>query len=324
MKVIIQIPCWNEEAAIGLSLSELPREIQGIDVVEWLIIDDGCTDRTIDVALSMGVDHVVRLHRRQGLAKAFMAGIEACLEAGADIIINTDADNQYNAHDIPKLIQPIIDGKADIVVGSRPIDEIQDFSRVKKYLQKIGSRVVRMASKTDIPDGPSGFRAISRSAAKSINVFDSYTYTIETIIQAGQKGLAITYVPVRTNRSLRPSRLIKNIPHYILRSANTIVRIFMTYRPFRFFAIPGMISFLLGMLIGFRFLYFFYFTDKGSGHVQSLILATLLLGGGFFLVVTGLIADLISVNRRLLEKLDWRIHQIEDKLRNEKNKSKTY
>ena len=252
-----------------------------------------------------------------------MAGIEACLEAGADIIINTDADNQYNAHDIPKLIQPIIDGKAEIVVGSRPIDEIQDFSRVKKYLQKIGSWVVRIASKTDIPDGPSGFRAISRSAAKSINVFDSYTYTIETIIQAGQKGLAITYVPVRTNRSLRPSRLIKNIPHYILRSANTVVRIFMTYRPFRFFAIPGMISFFLGMLIGFRFLYFYYFADNGSGHVQSLILAALLLGGGFSLVMTGLIADLISVNRRLLEKIDWRIHQIEDKLRNEKNKSKT-
>ena len=323
MKVIIQIPCYNEEDTIKACLTDLPRQLPGVDIVEWLLIDDGCTDRTVDVAMSSGIDHVVRLQRKRGLARAFMAGIEACLEAGADIIINTDADNQYNAHDIPKLIQPIIDGNADIVVGSRHIDEIQDFSRVKKYLQKIGSWVVRIASKTDIPDGPSGFRAISRSAAKSINVFDSYTYTIETIIQAGQKGLAITYVPVRTNRSLRPSRLIKNIPHYILRSANTIVRIFMTYRPFRFFAIPGMISFFLGMLIGFRFLYFYYFADNGSGHVQSLILAALLLGGGFSLVMTGLIADLISVNRRLLEKIDWRIHQIEDKLRNEKNNSKT-
>ncbi len=282
MKVIIQIPCYNEEDTIKACLSDLPRELPGVDIVEWLVIDDGCTDRTVDVAMSSGIDHVVRLQRKRGLARAFMAGIEACLEAGADIIINTDADNQYNAHDIPKLIQPIIDGKADIVVGSRSIDEIQDFSRVKKYLQKIGSWVVRIASKTDIPDCPSGFRAISRSAAKSINVFDSYTYTIETIIQAGQKGLAITYVPVRTNRSLRPSRLIKNIPHYILRSANTIVRIFMTYRPFRFFAIPGIISFFLGMLIGFRFLYFFYFTSIGSGHVQSLILAAIFLGGGFF------------------------------------------
>lgn len=265
----------------------------------------------------MGVDHIVRFHRRQGLAKAFMAGIESCLEANADIIVNTDADNQYCALDIPKLIQPILDGKAEIVVGSRSTDEIQDFSRTKKFLQKIGSWVVRLASNTEIPDGPSGFRAISKSAAKSINVFDNYTYTIETIIQAGHKGLAITYVPVRTNRSMRPSRLIKNIPHYILRSANTVVRIFMIYRPLRFFAIPGIISFLLGMVIGFRFLSL-YFAGKGSGHIQSLILATLLLGGGFFLMVTGLIADLISVNRRLLEKLNWRINKIEDRIRNEK------
>jgi glycosyltransferase involved in cell wall biosynthesis len=323
MKLIIQIPCFNEEQSLAACLGELPRNIPGIEVVEWLIIDDGCTDRTVDVALSMGVDHIVRFHRRQGLAKAFMAGIEACLEANADIIVNTDADNQYCALDIPKLIQPILDGKAEIVVGSRPIDEIQDFSRMKKCLQKIGSWVVRIASKTDIPDGPSGFRAISRSAAKTINVFDSYTYTIETIIQAGQKGLSIIYVPVRTNRSMRPSRLIKNIPHYILRSANTVVRIVMTYRPFRFFAIPGIISFFLGMVIGFRFL-ILYFAGKGSGHIQSLILAALLLGGGFFLVVTGLIADLISVNRRLLEKLDLRMNKIEDKLKKNKSEHITY
>jgi glycosyltransferase involved in cell wall biosynthesis len=319
MKLIIQIPCYNEEETIGACLSALPREIPGIDVVEWLIIADGCTDQTVDIALSFGIDHVVKLPHNRGLARAFMAGIEACLEKGADIIVNTDADNQYCAYDIPKLIQPIIHGKADIVIGSRPIEEIKDFSRTKKYLQRIGSWVVRLASNTDIPDGPSGFRAMSRTAAMSINVFDSYTYTIEMIIQAGQKGLAITYVPIHTNKSLRTSRLIKNIPHYILRSANTVVRIFMTYRPFRFFAIPGIISFFFGLLIGIRFL-FFYFAGRGSGHIQSLILAAILLSGGFFLMVTGLLADLISVNRKLLEKLDWRTKQIEEKLRNEETK----
>ncbi len=316
MKVIIQIPCWNEEHTIGQTLSDLPRELPGVDIVEWLVIDDGCTDRTVEVALTHGADHVVRLHRRQGLAKAFMAGIEACLEANADIIVNTDADNQYNALDIPKLIQPIREGNADFVIGSRPINDIEDFSNVKRFLQKTGSWVVRLASRTNIPDGPSGFRAMSRDVALNINVFDSYTYTIETIIQAGTKGWNIVFVPVRTNKSLRPSRLIKNVPHYILRSANTIVRIFMIYRPFRFFAIPGLLSFAAGIIIGLRFLYF-YFSYGGSGHVQSLILAALLMGIGFSLVLMGLLADLISVNRKLLEKLDLRTRKFEEKLRNQ-------
>lgn len=318
MKLIIQVPCYNEEESISACLAALPREIPGIDVVEWLIIDDGCNDRTVEIASSLSIDHVVRLPRNMGLARAFMAGIEACLARGADIIVNTDADNQYSADDIPKLILPILEGKADIVIGSRPIDDIQDFSRIKKYLQRLGSWVVRLASRTDIPDGPSGFRAMSRRAAMSINVFDSYTYTIEMIIQAGQRGWTIAHVPVHTNRSRRPSRLVKSIPHYILRSANTIVRIFMTYRPFRFFGVPGILSFSLGMLICLRFLYF-YFTGNGSGHVQSLILGALLLGIGFFLTVTGLMADLISVNRRLLEKLDLRVKGIEEKMREDRN-----
>jgi glycosyltransferase involved in cell wall biosynthesis len=319
MKLIIQIPCYNEASTLSIALSALPREVPGADTVEWLIIDDGSTDRTSEVALSHGVDHIVRLKNHQGLAKAFMAGIHACLEAGADVIVNTDADNQYNADDIPRLIEPILSGKAEIVIGSRPVDEIKHFSLVKKYLQKIGSWVVRIASNTKVPDAPSGFRAFSRTAALQINVFDRYTYTLETIIQAGQKGLPITSVPIRTNKCLRPSRLVKNTPHYIMRSINTIIRIFVTYRPFRFFAVPGVISFCLGLLISVRFLYF-YFIGNGSGHVQSLILSALLLGIGVSLLIMGLIADLISVNRRLLEKLDWQLKKVEERMK----KDKTY
>ena len=310
-KLIIQIPCYNEESTLGITLSALPREIPGVDVVEWLIIDDGSTDQTIDVALKHGVDHVIRLPRNQGLAKAFMAGLEGSLNAGADIIVNTDADNQYCADDIPKLLEPILSGKAEIVVGARHIDNVEHFSYIKKTLQKIGSSVVRLASKTDIPDAPSGFRAISRQAAMRLNVFNEHTYTLETIIQAGQKSMAITSVPIKTNEDLRPSRLVKSIPHYIQRSILTIIRIFMTYRPFLFFTLLGTISFGLGMLISFRFL-FLYLGGNGAGHIQSLILAALLMGAGFFLSVTGLIADLISVNRKLLEKLDWRVQKIEE------------
>jgi len=311
MKLIIQIPCFNEEEALGITLAELPREIPGIDVVEWMIIDDGSSDRTVEVALSHGVDHVVRLPRNQGLAKAFMAGLEAGLKAGADIIVNTDADNQYCADDIPKLAGPIVSGEAEIVIGTRPISEIEHFSPIKKYLQRLGSLVVRLASKTEVQDAPSGFRAISRDAAARLNVFNEYTYTLETIIQAGQKNMAILSVPIRTNKDLRPSRLVKSIPSYVNRSILTIFRIFMTYKPFAFFTIPGVVSFALGGLIGLRFLYF-YFTGDGTGHIQSLILGALLLGTGFFLIVVGLMADLISVNRKLLEKLNWKVQKIEE------------
>lgn len=318
-KLIIQIPCYNEEAALGITLSSLPREIPGIDVIEWLIIDDGSTDRTVEVARSHGVDHVIHLPRNQGLARAFMSGLEACLKAGADIIVNTDADNQYCADDIPGLIEPILSGKAEIVVGARPIAEIKHFSPIKKILQKLGSWAVRFASKTDIPDAPSGFRAMTREAAMRLNVFNKYTYTLETIIQAGQKDMAITSVPVRTNEELRPSRLVKSIHSYVRRSVLTIIRITMTYKPFEFFAVPGMIAFALGLLLFLRFFYF-YFTGDGAGHVQSVILAALLLGTGFFLSVVGLLADLISVNRKLLEKLDWRIQQMEGSLNEKKER----
>jgi len=249
MKLIIQIPCFNEAETLPIALAELPRQVEGFDSVEWLIIDDGSTDNTSEVAMTQGVDHVVRLPRNQGLAKGFMAGLDACLREGADVIVNTDADNQYCAGDIPKLVAPILAGKAEVVIGCRPIDDIEHFSPIKKILQKLGSYVVRIASKTETPDAPSGFRAISRSAAMKLNVFSEYTYTLETIIQAGQKGMAIISVPIRTNRDLRPSRLVKSIPSYIRRSILTIVRIFVVYQPFRFFVTIGLILFTLGLLI---------------------------------------------------------------------------
>jgi len=312
-KLVIQIPCFNEEATLGITLSALPRKVAGVDTVEWLIIDDGSTDRTIEVATAHGVDHIVSLPRHQGLASAFVAGLEASLRVGADIIVNADADNQYRSDDIPTLIAPILTGKADIVVGSRPIAQMTHFSPIKKLLQRLGSWVVRLASKTDVPDAPSGFRAMSRDAAMRLHVFNDYTYTLETIIQAGQKGMIVTSVPIGTNEDLRPSRLVKSIPSYVWRQVMTLLRIFMTYRPFRFFAVPGTLLFSLGVAIGVRFLYF-YFTKRGAGHVQSLILAALLVGIGFFLTVIGLLADLISVNRKLLERVDWRVQKIEEHL----------
>lgn len=311
-KLIIQIPCYNEEATLGLTLSQLPRHLPGVDEIEWLIINDGSRDRTIEVAQACGVDHIVDFQHNQGLAKGFMAGLEACLQAGADLIVNTDADNQYCAEDIPKLIQPILDGRAEIVIGARPITEIKDFSPLKKFLQQFGSWVVRLASKTDIPDAPSGFRAISREAALRLNVFNEYTYTLETIIQAGQKGIAITYVPIRTNSYLRPSRLVKSIPAYVQRSLITIVRIFMTYRPLQFFMMLGSVPFSLGFLLCLRWLILFWGivgNDPTKSRVPSLILAAILILIGVQLWIFGLIADLLAVNRKLLEDIQLRMRR---------------
>lgn len=311
-KLIIQIPCYNEEKTLAITLAALPRQLPGVDAVEWLIIDDGSQDHTIEVALANGVDHVVHMTKNQGLARGFMAGLAECIRLGADIIVNTDADNQYNAADIPRLIAPILEGNADIVIGARPISEIQHFSSIKKFLQKLGSWSVRVASKTDIPDAPSGFRAMSRRAAISLNVFNEYTYTLETIIQAGQKNMAITWVPVAINEDLRPSRLVKSIPSYVKKSILTIIRIFITYRPLRFFIATGAISFSLGFLLSLRFLYFFL-TGTGDGHIQSLLLAVLLLGSGGFLCVTGILSDLIAVNRKLLEDIRARVIELESR-----------
>ena len=305
MKLIIQIPCYNEEKALPATLSALPRSVPEIDTVEWLIIDDGSTDRTVEVAKEYGVDHVVALPRNQGLAKAFMAGLEASLKAGADIIVNTDADNQYGADCIPDLIHPILEGKAEMVIGARPIEQIAHFSFTKKILQRLGSWAVRGASNTDIPDAPSGFRAISREAARKLNVFNPYTYTLETIIQAGQKNIAITWVPIRTNEYVRQSRLVKSLTSYIGKSVLTILRIFVVYSPFRFFMSIGALLFILGTHIGIRFLWYF-FNGQGGGHVQSLILASILIGIGFQTIMVAFIADLLSVNRRLLEELQYK------------------
>ncbi len=315
-KLIIQIPCYNEEEALPATLAELPRQLSGIELVEWLVIDDGSKDRTAEVAREHGVDHVVRFQRHRGLSSAFIAGLDASVRAGADVIVNTDADNQYYAEDIPKLIAPILADEAEIVVGARPISATKHFSLFKRLMQRLGSWATRRISKTDIPDAPSGFRAVSREAAMRLHVFNEYTYTIETIIQAGQKGMAITSVPIRTKETLRPSRLVKSVAGYVNRQILTMMRIFMTYKPFRFFAVPGSILFLAGLLISARFMYFFV-TEGGVGHVQSLILSALLMGMGFFLAIVGLVTDLISVNRKLLEGLDWRLKRMERSTKSE-------
>lgn len=305
MKLIIQIPCFNEAETLSTALAALPREVPGFSSVEWLIIDDGSQDDTVQIARKHGVDHVVQHVSNQGLARAFMTGMDACLRFGADVIVNTDADNQYNADDIPVLTAPILENRAEIVVGARSIDTIEHFSPMKKLLQRLGSWIVRMASKTDIPDAPSGFRAISRSAAERLVVFNDYTYTLETIIQAGQKNMAIISVPIRVNEDLRPSRLVKSIPSYIKRSVITIIRIFVIYRPFRFFFVIGGVLFGLGFLVGLRFL-FKYFGGEGGGNVQSLILAGALLIMGFQTMLIAFVADLLAANRKLLEEIRFR------------------
>jgi glycosyltransferase involved in cell wall biosynthesis len=309
-KLVIQIPCYNEAETLPLTLSELPRHVEGFDKVEWLIIDDGSTDNTSEVAKAHGADHIVRVRRNQGLARAFMTGLEASLKVGADVIVNTDADNQYNARDIPKLIEPILSGKAEIVVGARPISKIEHFSPVKKSLQKLGSWVVRLASKTDVTDTSSGFRAISKQAAMKLNVFNDYTYTLETIIQAGQKNMSIVSLPIKINDNLRPSRLMKSVTIYIRKSIMTIVRIFVVYRPFRFFLTIGLLLFTSGFLIGMRFLYY-YFTNRAAGHIQSLILASILLGIGFQTILVAFLADLLAVERKLLEDIQHKLRKSE-------------
>lgn len=301
----------NEAETLGVALDALPREVPGFDAVEWLIIDDGSRDATAEVARAHGVDHVVRHAHNQGLAAAFMTGIDACLRAGADVIVNTDADNQYDARDIPALVAPILAGQADFVIGARPIAQVEHFSPAKKALQKLGSWVVRVASDTDVPDAPSGFRAMSRKTAKQLMVFNDYTYTLETIIQAGQKHMAIASVPIRVNADLRPSRLVKSIPSYIRMAIFTILRIFVIYRPFQFFGTIGALLFGSGLLLGLRFLWLYAVTGQGTGHVQSLILAGILLGMGFQTWLVAFVADLLAANRKLLEDLRYRVRQME-------------
>lgn len=323
MKLIIQIPCLNEAETLEIALNDLPKSIDGIDEIEYLIINDGSTDNTVEVAKNWGVNHIVSFPQNKGLAKGFIAGLDACIRNGADIIVNTDADNQYCGADIEKLIRPILNGEAEIVIGERPIDDTAHFSPLKKKLQHFGSFVVRKASKTDIPDAPSGFRAYSREAALHINVVNNYTYTLETIVQAGRNRMAITSVPVRTNPELRKSRLFHSMFGYVKRSMLTIIRAYMMYRPLVFFTVVGAVPFIAGLGIGVRFLLYF-FQGTGNGHIQSLIFASTLMLLGFMTFIVGLQADVISANRKILEDIQYRIRRMEvDEDSHEKDKNKS-
>ncbi len=309
-KLIIQIPCFNEEATLSRTVADIPRQIEGIDSVEVLVIDDGSTDRTAEVARAAGVDHYVRHPINRGLARSFRTGIEACLGLGADIIVNTDGDNQYSGADVPQLIRPILEGRADIVVGDRQTGQIAHFSPLKRRLQALGSWVARRLSATTIPDAVSGFRAISRDAALQLNILSNFSYTIEMLILAGRRGMAIASVPVRTNRTDRPSRLFTSIPRFMARSAATMLRIFAMYKPLRVFFFMGFGLALAGAAPVLRFLYFWAAGD-GAGHIQSLVLGGVLLVIGFMTLLIGLIADLISFNRQLLEMVLEKLRRLE-------------
>ena len=304
--LIIQIPCFNEAGQLPSMLSQMPREVAGFNRVEWLVIDDGSSDGTTEVARANGVDHVIRLDTNRGLAKAFMTGLETALRLGADVIVNTDADNQYDSSCIPDLVAPVIEGRAQMVVGARPIAGHESFSPVKKALQLFGSWAVRKASGTSVPDAPSGFRAISRSLAMRLYVFNKYTYTLETIIQAGRLNETVTWVPVRVNPATRDSRLIKNMLGYVIRSAITIVRVFILYRPLRFFAALAVLMALPGLIAFFRFLVF-YLQGEGGGHIQSLVIGATLIAAGTVTMIGGILADLVSANRILLAEIRGRL-----------------
>jgi glycosyltransferase involved in cell wall biosynthesis len=322
MKLIIQIPCYNEEKTLELAYNDLPRHIDGIDTIEYLIINDGSKDNTVARARELGFHHIVSFKRNKGLAKGFMAGIDACLHLGADIIVNTDADNQYCGADIEKIVRPILDQKADIVIGERPIDQTEHFSWKKKKFQHLGSWVVRVASGTDIPDAPSGFRAYSRDAALRLNVVNEYTYTLETIIQAGNNKTAMTSVPIRTNPETRPSRLFSSMWRYMKRSSTVITRSFVMYKPLAFFMSIGLVLMLFGAILGIRFL-ILMLIGEGDGHIQSLILTAILIMMGFQTITIGLLGETISANRKLLEDVQYRVRKMEcgksdEEMKNEK------
>lgn len=310
MKLIIQIPCYNEEESLPITYNDLPKCIDGIDEIEYLIINDGSKDKTVEVAKKLGIHHVVTFKQNRGLARGFMAGIDACLHLGADIIVNTDADNQYCGDDIEKIVRPILEQKAEIVIGERPIDTTEHFSWKKKKFQRLGSWVVRVASNSNIPDAPSGFRAYSREAALRLNVTNEYTYTLETIIQAGRNKIPMLSVPIRTNGELRESRLFSNMWKYMKRSSSVIIRSFMMYKPLKFFGIIGSILFVSGVAIGVRFLIRFI-EGSGNGHIQSLILSAILILMGVQTIVVGLQADIISANRKILEDIQYRVRKME-------------
>ena len=311
MKLIIQIPCLNEEESLPIALAALPREVEGFDRVEWLVIDDGSTDKTVEVAKAHGADHVLVLPYNQGLAKAFTAGLLECARLGADVVVNTDADNQYDASYIPALTAPILANKSDLVIGARPINSVKHFSPIKKLLQNLGSAVVRWASSTKVKDAPSGFRAMKLPEALQLNVYNGFTYTIETIIQAGHHGMRIANVDVEVNEDLRTSRLVRSIPSYVMRNMLTILRYFVIYKPVRFFFFIAVFPLFISAVLFSRFL-LFYLLGNGDGKIQSLIVASAMLGFGALLLALGVIGDILSVNRRLLEKIQY--NMIRDQL----------
>lgn len=321
MKVIVQIPCYNEEETLPATVRDIPRRIDGVDQVEILIIDDGSTDRTVKVAKEIGVDHIVKNMVNKGLSRTFLAGLDACLRMGADIIVNTDGDNQYAGQDIPKLIEPILKGEADIVIGDRQTELISHFSPSKKKMQKIGSFVVRLLSETDVPDAVSGFRAFSREAAMQMNIVSPFSYTIETVIQAGKKHLAVTSVPIGTNPKTRDSRLFKSLPKFLERSVTTMIRMYTMYQPLRVFFYIGCLLIAGGLIPSVRFLIYFLM-GKGGGHIQSLILAAILFVIGFQALMIALVADVISFNRRLIEEVLYRVRRIELSILNPRVKDK--
>lgn len=310
MKLIIQIPCYNEEETLEITLNDLPKQIDGIDEIEYLIINDGSKDKTVEIAKRWGVHHIINFHQNRGLAKGFMAGLDGCLRNGADIIVNTDADNQYCGEDIEKLVKPILEGEADMVIGARPIEETEHFSYLKKKLQRLGSLAVRIASGTTVEDAPSGFRAMTREVALRINVINDYTYTLETIVQAGRNKIAVKSVPIRTNPQLRSSRLFKGIWSYVKKSMVIIIRAYMTYEPLKCFTYLSILPFFVGFGIGVRFLYFIAI-GEGYGHVQSLILGCTLMIIGFLTFMIGLVSDLIAANRKILSDTQYHTRRME-------------
>ncbi len=316
MKLVIQIPCYNEADALPFTLRDLPRALPGFDAVEWLVIDDGSADQTEQIARKLGVNHVQRLAIHAGLARAFIVGLDAALRAGADVIVNTDADNQYDARDLPALVRPILENRADIVVGDRGIVSVAHFSSSKRWLQRLGSGIVARLAGMHVPDAASGFRAFSREAALRMIVLSDYSYTLETLIQAGTRSLRVAYVPVRTRPELRPSRLMQSIPEYLAQSALTLLRAYAMYKPMRIFLIAGSLLILIGLAPAARFLYF-YFAGSGSGHIQSLIFAAVFLIVGFQVLLIGLLADLIGLNRKILEELLYRVKKLEQSRQSE-------
>tara|TARA_Y100000780_G_scaffold232556_1_gene266133 strand:+ start:25007 stop:25993 length:987 start_codon:yes stop_codon:yes gene_type:complete len=310
VKLIVQIPCYNEEHTLPETFNDIPREIEGVDTVEIMIIDDGSTDRTIEVAKSLGVDHIIRNKNNRGLARTFRKGIDECLKLGADIIVNTDGDNQYAGWDIPKLIKPILEEKADVVVGDRKTQDINHFSPLKKLLQRLGSYVVKKVSGVQVPDAVSGFRAYSREAALQLNIISPFSYTIEALIQSGKKHMAVTHVPVETNAKTRESRLFTSIPKFIERQLTTIVRMYTMYQPLRVFVLLGALITLIGLIPIVRFL-IFYMMGDGNGHLQSLILGGVLTLLGIITFLIAILADLINFNRQLIEQTLEKVRRME-------------